>query len=344
MGDPVEHWSVPETLGWRFDAAQPAGFDAGTWEDPWGVLGRAVGETAVAVRDAEGERRPATLTLARRTLRRDRSAAVRARRRGPAAAEGLLGEPVHRSLRGGSGPGVLLAGLAWGGGTGPDVRAVAVLLPTGSSEALVLAVDWDDETGLAAVQAHAEALLAGVRVRVGRPAPDTRAEAAPAHWVGASGLMRGPAAALTAVARFALGASGAGRPLLWVVGILVAVLVAVREGVGDDVALAVLLLATVGCVLVPSLLAWRAWTVVHGLATTSDAAAPAARGWPLGLYLAAQALLWALLFVLSGWDGPAWYHALRALAATAVAVFLVLERAREPLAGVLRRLLVRAAA
>lgn len=355
-------WTVPPGLGWTFPAAMnPAGdvsdaparavpdaapvdtheagavddVDAASWADPWGILGPATSSPVRAVRadDVRAERAPATLTVAVRPLRGTRADALKALRRGPGQAEGLLGTPTHRVLTAPAGKAVILSGLAWGGRTGPDVRSVAVLMPPRTREAVVLVAGWDDETGGAELDALVGELVESLVVRRaagrGSPAvPGPAAGTAP-HAVDA---------ALTAAARRALGADGFGRALRWVLGALVlTVVVAINDDRLGLAVVPVILASSVVCVVVPALLAWRSWTGARS-AGTARTPPRGRRGGRWRGYLAVQVLLWGVLFLPGGTDAPAWYQVLRAAGAAAVLAVVVLEVGR---AGVVRQLRAR---
>lgn len=363
-------WAVPPRLGWTFSAAtdrdasdvdgaaagavpdaapvDPPGagpvddVDAASWADPWDVLGPATSSLVHAVRadDVSAERAPATLTVAVRPLRGTRADALKAVRRGPGQAEGLLGPPAHRVLTAPAGKAVILSGLAWGGRTGPDVRSVAVLMPPRTREAVVIVAGWDDETGGAELDALVGELVESMVVRraAGRGSP-----------VGA-GLATGTApstvdAALTAASRWAMGTEGFGRALRWVLGALVlTVVVALNDDrLGLAVLIPVILASSVVCVVVPVLLAWRSWTGVRAAVVAGGRTSPRGRRrGRLRGYLVVQVMLWGVLFLPGGTDAPAWYQVLRAAGGAAVLAVVVLELGRSAVvrgvrAGVLAR-------
>ncbi|MCK6209425.1 hypothetical protein KZX45_02575 [Georgenia sp. EYE_87] len=263
-------------------------------------------------------RRPPTLLLERRALSRATGRA-RARLQSPPPVEpGQPVSPGHRTVDSPHGPVALLSTRTWDAGTGPDVRVVAVVVPRWSRDAVVLTLTWDDESGMAGLERLAERLVQDLEIVVEGPAeapgePRARGGARtsggsrapsgeafpPQDWVGTrlGGTAGAVAGRLTTTVRRAFGPRRFGRATAaaWVaLGGAVAALALT----GGPLRTLLLALVALVAVLLPVLLAWRSWTVVHGVLTD-------ARGWssPLpdggqasGLlhYLVAAALLGAV--------------------------------------------------
>ena len=314
-----------------------------------GGLGAPGGGAAVGA-----HRRPPTLLLERRALTRSPGKA-RGRLQSPPPAE--AGQPVrpgHRTVTSPHGPVALLSTRPWDAGTGPDVRVVAVVIPKWSRDAVVLTLTWDDESGMAQLERLAERLVQDLEIVLddpaevpGRPEPRegvrrpgaaraTSGEAfPPADWVGTRlGGTPGVAAEhLTAVVRRAFGTRTFGRATATAWVALVVVL-AVLGLTGGALRTLLLLLVVLVAVLLPVLLAWRSWTVVHGVVTDG-------RGWSTPLpdsgqasglvpYLVAAALLRGIALGPTIGSGAApWYLAVAAWGdVVAHALLVVLEAGR----------------
>jgi hypothetical protein len=309
-----------------------------------GGLGAAVG----------AHRRPPTLLLERRSLARTTGKA-RGRMQSPPPVEpGQPVRPVHRTVSSPHGPVALLSTRPWDAGTGPDVRVVAVVVPKWSRDAVVLTLTWDDESGMAELERLAERLVQDLEIVVeapaeapGKPGPrggGRRPGAArapsgeafpPGDWVGTrlGGTPGALAERLTLLVRRGFGTRTFGRATTaaWVT---LGVVLAAFALTGGSLRTVLLVLVVLVAVLVPVLLAWRSWTVVHGVLTDG-------RGWssPLpdsgqasGLlhYLVAAALLGAIALgpTIGGGAAP-WYLTVAAwVDVVAHALLVVLEAGR----------------
>ncbi|PFG41291.1 hypothetical protein ATJ97_3839 [Georgenia soli] len=364
----VRDWRLPP--GWRAQRDTSVFGDGGAplFDDPWDVLDPPGGEVSVAVLEPEalapalphgrrpGERRPPTLLLERRALTQTPGKVRKLLRTAPPVAPGLPVRPGHRTVTSGHGQVAMLSTRPWDAGTGPDVRVVAVVVPKWSRDAVVLTLTWDDEAGMAELERLAERVVeelqivteevaetprkpakssarrrrSGARPRVGAVYP-------PPDWVGTRlGGRPGDAAAwLTRAVRRLFGPRSFRRAtrFTWVAfGVTVGALM-LTEGRLLQVALLPVVAAVV---LLPVLLAWRAWTVVHGLLTDG-------RGWSAPLpdsdeprdlvqYLPVALLLGAIVLGPTVGTGAAPWHLVLAawVDVLAHAVLLVLECGRGP--------------
>ncbi|GAA4286230.1 hypothetical protein [Georgenia daeguensis] len=298
-------------------------------------------------------RRPPTLLVERRGLTRPTGKA-RGRLESPPPVE--PGQPVtpgHRTVSSPHGPVALLSTRPWAG-TGPDVRVVAVVVPKWSRDAVVLTLTWDDESGMAELERLAERLVQDLEIVVEAPGehprrPGTRGGSRrpaaagaragevfpPADWVGTrlGGTPGALAGKLTALVLRVFGTRTFGRATAAAWAGLVVVLAAFALTNGSLRTL-LLLPGVLVAVLLPVLLAWRSWTVVHGVMTDG-------RGWssPLpdsgqasGLlhYLVAAALLGAIALGPTIGSGAApWYLTVAAwVDVVAHTILLVLEAGR----------------
>ncbi|MPV37960.1 hypothetical protein [Georgenia subflava] len=361
---PLRDWHLPPGLGWtpQRDVTVFGHDGPPLLVDPWEVLEAPGGPVGVAVlttppadvaaADTPDRHRP-TLLVERRALA---VTAGRARTRlaqPPPAEPGQPVLPRHRVVGSPHGPVTLLSTRPWGGRTGPDVRVVAVVVPSGSADALVLTLTWDDEHGLDVLESLAERLVAGLEVelgparapgtsRSGRSPGASRAGAAradrsfgqpfpPPGWVGtrAGGTWERAATRLTAVARRLFGPRRFRRATVtaWVaVALLVGVIAAGWDGVGVVLILAAFAL----CLAMPALLVWRAWTVAHGLVTDPAHYDPSqlpgtARSRGLVAYLVAAAALGGLVLATALDGAPWWYVAAGWYYLAAHVVLVVLE-------------------
>lgn len=364
----VRDWRLPP--GWRAQRDTGVFGDGGAplFDDPWGVLEPPGGEVSVAVLEPEalapalphgrrpGERRPPTLLLERRALTLSPGKARKLLRAAPPAAPGEPVRPGHRTVTGHHGLVAMLSTRPWDSGTGPDVRVVAVVVPKWSKDAVVLTLTWDDEAGMAELERLAERVVAELQIvteevaetppkpgkgKAGRRRSGTRprvgAAFPPPDWVGTR--LRGrpgrAAAWLTGLVRRLLGTRSFRRAtrVTWVAFGTVIGAYALTDGWFQDL---VLLLVVAVTVLLPALLAWRAWTVIHGLLTDG-------RGWTSPLpdseeprdlvqYLPVAALLGALVLGPTVGSGAAPWHLVVAvwLGLLAHAVLIVLECGRGP--------------
>ncbi|MFC7405985.1 hypothetical protein [Georgenia alba] len=319
QGDPVvRDWRLP--AAWEAQQSTDVFGDGGPplFVDAWDVMAPPGGAVTVAVCTEEmpggtPDRRPPTLLLERRALR---VSAAEARRRlaDPRRADpGMSSGPSHRVVEGRYGPVAVLCSRPWGMSSGPDVRVVAVVVPAGSRDAVVLTFTWDDEHGMEGLEALAARTLDGLELVLeqhpGEPGPGRAgaprghgAEFPPQHWVGTwnAGLPGRVAARVTAAVRLVLGGTGFARAC-WLTWLLLAVAALAPLFLAGTPAAGIALgaVAVLGSVL-PLLLAWRSWTLLHGLVTdvgsVPEARPPDALTRPTGLwYYLATALLLAVV-------------------------------------------------
>nr|KEP23448.1 hypothetical protein DA06_08505 [Georgenia sp. SUBG003] len=272
----------------------------------------------------------------------------------PPSAPGQGARPDHRVVTSPHGQVALLSTRPWDARTGPDVRVVAVVVPKWSKDAVVLTLTWDDESGTTELGRLAERLVAELEIVTEEPAqaagragkePDRRRRSGarpllgaafpPPDWVGTrlGGRTGEVAARLTRVVLGLLGSRSFRRAtrVSWVAfGVTVGTFLLT----GGRLQEVVLLPVVVTVAALPVMLAWRAWTVVHGLLTDG-------RGWTHPLpdndqprdlvqYLAVAALLGALVLGPTVGSGAAPLHLVLAACVDVVAhvALVVLEAGR----------------
>ncbi|ROR74098.1 hypothetical protein [Bogoriella caseilytica] len=332
----LRDWTLPQP----WVASQDLGIlgkSPGFFEDSLGVLAEPGGAVSVAVHDgplpesiaAVAQRRarhrpPPTVLIERRALRCPPPVALRRWREAAGESEasgrpasGLSSPREVRMATAGVYQVALVRTRPWLA-AGPGVRVSAVLIMDGVRDALVLTMTWDDEDGMEALDALAIRTVQQLGLQIDPPpemaaellahAPGRQAGRIPRQWNGVSTPARAGAPALRAVTQgLSAGVRGVFGDrfvipclLVWVLGVtvLVAQVLAAGTAVASVVATSVLIAA---CVL-PYLLAWRAWTILHGLVTDPvdrTMRLPAQRMRPTGLwyYLATAAILGAALFV-----------------------------------------------
>jgi len=362
----VRDWRLPP--GWHAQRDTSVFGDGGPplFEDPWGVLEPPGGEVSVAVLDTDalapalphgrraGERRAPTLLLERRALRQSTGKARKQLRSAPPVAPGQPIPPGHRTVTGPHGEVALLSTRPWDAGTGPDVRVVAVVVPKWSKDAVVLTLTWDDEAGMAELEQLAERLVEQLEIVTEEPAeaprqpgknpggrrrsgsrPRVGAAFPPPDWVGTRlGGAPGEAAAWLTRAVLKIFGTRSFRRATWITWVAFGVTIGAFM-LNDGRLLQIVLLPVVTAVaLVPVLLAWRAWTVLHGLLTDG-------RGWQSPLpdsdqprdlvqYLPVAVLLGAIVLGPTIGSGAAPWHLVAAAWIDVVAhvVLVALENAR----------------
>ncbi|GAA4432700.1 hypothetical protein GCM10023169_38750 [Georgenia halophila] len=326
-------WAAQEDLA-VFGAAGPPLFqdDSGTLAAPGGPVTVAVHTEELHGSQASGTkvpgtrsaghqmsvdrtvRRPPTLLVERRALNVDGAYARDVLARARPGTAGVDARPTRRVVRSRYGPVTLLLSRPWGARTGPDVRVVAVIVPDGAKDAVVLTFTWDDEGGMASLEAlvmrtvqqlelvieEEDAAPSGA-AQVTESVAEHGAAFPPSEWVGTwnRGKPGTVAAWLTALVRRLFGTARFGRPsfVVWILlAVMIAAVWALAGTVAGQVVLGVVLVATW---VLPLLLTWRSWTLLHGLVTDPRdyTATPQANArTSVWLYVATAAVLGVILF------------------------------------------------